>query len=457
MFFLALFCLFFLNYSPILASESNIFGVHITQTSDLAKVAPIVNSSQGDWGYVTIVVRLDQLEKNTWQEFFDNCRKYHLIPIIRLGTLMEKDYWKTPTLGNIDTFVDFFNQLNWPTKTRYILPFNEINHATEWGGGVDIKNFVDMFIYTSQKFKSASSDYFILSSPLDLATPEKPPQYKSASAVYQEINAYNPKYFESFDGLASHSYPNHGFVGTPSDTGQHSIRGFVWEENFIRSLGINKTYPIFITETGWPHREGESLQTNFYTAKTTAQLLAEAINIWSTYPQIKAVTPFIYNFPYEPFDHFSWVDKSEKLYPEYQPLVDMPKTKNSPIQITSYQIIHHPLPWLIFGNKEYVGEITLKNTGQSIWGETKFCLNPVTSKNVTLDSLCIGNDTILPNATIELSYKFKISDEKVDSTYLGWENLGKFEIGVITGNPVIYQPKENFFQKFLINIQQLFI
>lgn len=457
MFLILLISLFFLNYSPILASESNIFGLHLTQTSDIHQVAPIINSSQGDWGYLTIVARLDQLNVSTWQEFFDNCRKYHLIPIIRLGTLMDNDYWKTPTMGNIDTFVDFFSKLNWPVKTRYIQPFNEINHASEWGGGVDINNFVDIFIYTSQKFKSNNSDYFILSSPLDLAAPEKPPQFKSAANVYQEIYTYNPEYFNSFDGLATHSYPNHGYIGRPSDTGQHSIRGFLWEQKFINSLGVNRTYPIFITETGWPHREGELQERKFYTSKTTAKLLIDALNIWTSFPQVKAVTPFIYNYPYEPFDHFSWVNKNGQLYPEYQQIVEMPKNKNSPQQVTSYKIIHHPLPWLIFPNKEYVGEITLQNTGQSIWGETKFCLNPITSPNVTLDSLCLGDGTVLPNQSTKLSYKFKISDENIDSTYLGWENLGKFEIGVITGNPVIYQPKENFLQKILINFQQLFI
>jgi len=455
MFFIALISLFFLNYSPILASPRNIFGVHLTQTSDIHQASKIINSSGGDWGYTTIVARLDQLDKNTWQEFFNNCRTYHVIPIIRLGTIMEKDYWKRPVPENIDTFANFFNELNWPQKIRYIQPFNEINHSSEWGGEVELKSFVDIFTYTHDKFKSLNQDYFILSAPLDLAAPEKPPLYKSADNVYREIYNYNPLYFDSFDGISSHSYPNHGFVGLPSDSGRHSIKGFVWEQNFINSLGISKTYPVFITETGWPHREGESADKKFFTSKTTAKLLTEALQIWQSYPQVMAVSPFIYNFPYQPFDHFSWVDKSETLYPEYQQLIDLPKTKNIVSQTTSYQIIKHPLPWLIFPNKEYLGEITLKNTGQSIWGETKFCLKPISSPNITLDSLCLGDAKVLPNESTKLFYKFKINSDIVKSAYLGWEELGKFEIGLINGNPIIYQSKENFIQKIVSNIKSI--
>ena len=75
MFIFCLLILFFLNINPILASERNLFGLHLTQTADLISAKEIINSSGGDWGYVTIVIRTDQLDKNTWQDFFDNCRK----------------------------------------------------------------------------------------------------------------------------------------------------------------------------------------------------------------------------------------------------------------------------------------------------------------------------------------------------------------------------------------------
>ena len=86
---------------PILASD-NVFGLHLSQTEDIHKTSSIINSQNGDWGWVTLVIKNDQLDKNTWQGFFDNCRKYHIIPIIRIATIGEKDYWKRPQYSEID-------------------------------------------------------------------------------------------------------------------------------------------------------------------------------------------------------------------------------------------------------------------------------------------------------------------------------------------------------------------
>lgn len=459
MFILVLLLLFFLNTSPILASERNIFGLHLTQPQDLISAKNIINSSGGDWGWSTIVLRSDQLDKNTWQDYLDNSRKYHVIPIIRLATTMENGYWKKPEINDIDNLANFLNGLNWPTTHQYIIPFNEINHASEWGGNVDIKSFADIAIYTSKKFKSLNPNFFILSSPLDLAAPEKLPQFKSASNVYREIFNYKPEYFQSIDGLASHSYPNHGFIGKPTDTGQHSIRGYQWELNYIQSLGINTTYPVFITETGWPHREGESSNNNFYTSNTTATFLNEAINIWSQDSRIKAITPFIYNYPFEPFDHFSWVDTKEKYYPEYQKIIDSPKSKNIPSQITKYELVDNHLPMLLLTDHEYTGQLILKNTGQSIWGESNFCLNPQTTPNVVLEAVCTDSEPTYPNHNKVFNYKIKISNlsDYKDKTFISWQDLPQFEIIAIDGKGTIYSPNTTLKQKIVQLFQNFFI
>jgi len=316
LFLITVYCLLFTDY--VFAESKNIFGLHLTQPSDITSAAAIINSSGGDWGWVTIVIRLDQLDRPTWQDFFDHCRRLHLIPVIRLATRIRSDgSWDRPQLSDIDSLANFLHSLNWPIQIRYILPFNETNHGSEWGGEADVKNFADTIIYTYQKFKSFDQNYFILSSPLDLAAPEKPPLFKSAPNVYREIYLYRPEFFQSFDGLASHSYPNHGFVGTPTDTGQHSIRGYSWELDYLKNLGINRSLPVFITETGWPHREGQSPDNRFYTAQTSADFFSEALKIWQQDPRITAVTPFIYNYSQPPFDHFSWLDPNQSLYSSF--------------------------------------------------------------------------------------------------------------------------------------------
>lgn len=443
-----------LTPSKVLAN--NIFGLHLTQTEDINQASKIINSTNGDWGWITIVIRTDQLDLNTWQNFFDSARKLHIIPILRLATTSQGNYWKRPTITDIDNLAIFLNSLNWPTKNQYVILFNEINHGSEWGGEVDIKNYADMAIYASKKLKDLNSNFIILGSPLDLAAPENMPKFKSADNVYKEIYAYRPEYFKSFDALASHSYPNHGFIGTPQDVGRHSIRGYQWELNFIKNLN-NKTYPVFITETGWPHREGEKNENKFYTAKTTADFLKSALDIWSKDTSVVAVTPFIYNYPNFPFDHFSWLTSNQTIYPEYQQIIDLPKSQNHPEQTTKYEAIKIHLPLLIFTNYEYLGQIYLKNTGQSIWGETKFCLNPKTTTNIVLESICTDNDLVLPNQIKIFNFKFKIKTASniYEKKYLKWEGLAGFEIMPLNSNSSIYRPKTGIGEKIITLFKQI--
>lgn len=458
MFFIFLLIFSLLFNSHILASD-NIFGLHLSQTEDIHQAYSTINSQNGDWGWATVVIKLDQFDKNTWQDFFDNCRKYHIIPIIRIATIGEEDHWKKPEYSDIDITVSFLNSLNWPTKQQHVILFNEINHGAEWGGEVNIKDFADKSFYAAKKFKEANPDFFVLSSALDLATPENPPQFKSAENVYKEILNTNPNYFDQIDALASHSYPNHGFIGTPKDTGQHSINGYLWELNLLKKLGVNKELPVFITETGWPHREGLKSQNNFYTTKTTANFLIEAINIWSLDPKIKAVTPFIYNYYQEPFDHFSWLNQDGNLFPEYKVLVDLPKKQNQPEQITKYQFEKISLPFLIFENNEYSGEITMKNTGQSIWGEKRFCLTPKTSPNIVTTEICSDNNFVYPNQYKIFKFKFTVNklENYQDKTYISWGDLNNFEIKKFTKESTIYHPDENIFKRILNSFKSFFI
>lgn len=447
MFLICLLAIFFLNINPILASDRNIFGLHLSQTADLDSAKDLINSRGGDWGYVTIVIRTDQLNRNTWQEFFDNCRKYHLIPIIRLATIMENGYWKTPTTTDVDLLANFLNSLNWPMIPKYIIPFNEINHASEWGGEINIKNFTDIFIYTAEKFKNFNSDFFILSTPLDLAAADKNPDTQSATSVYQEIYNYQPRYFELIDGLASHSYPNHGFIGTPTDTGQHSIRGYQWELNFIQKLGINKTYPVFITETGWPHREGTTKNNQFYSLKTTTNFFLKALEIWQQDQRVLAVTPFTYNYSQNPLDHFSWLDPQGKLYPEYQAIIDLPKNQNHPRQITKFSVLNINLPLIIFSQNQQNGSIELKNTGQSIWGETNFCLEAQNSANIKSTPICSNSTYIYPGKSSRIPFQFKI-DYYLEKSYLGWSDTPQYEISSLSPTSTIYRPKTGLWERF---------
>jgi len=446
--FLILFLFFGLIFNKSILASSNIFGLHLTQTQDIHSAKDVINSNGGDWGWVTLVIRTNQLDYRTWQDFLDNCRKYHIIPIIRLATYSDQGNWKIPNPSDIDNLANFLNSLNWPIKTQYVSLFNEVNHGQEWGGQVDVNSYVDLSIYASTKFKSLNSNFFILNGALDLAAPNSMPKFLSAKSFYEQIYSYKPEFFDSIDGLASHSYPNHGFVGKPYHTGQHSILGYQWELETIKKMGVTKDFPVFITETGWPHREGINQKNNFFTTKTTSQFLLDAYQVWSTDNRIQAVTPFIFNYPHPPFDHFSWLDQDEQLYPEYQKVIDAAKSTNSPAQITQYQLYRNQIPFLIFANHEYSGQISLKNTGQSIWGETNFCLQPTVSESVDVTQICTNpSDKIHPGQIKIFPFKFKIKNNISQNISLSWEGLPETEINLFSENSTIYHPKINLWSK----------
>jgi hypothetical protein len=441
----------------VLAENRNIFGLHLTQLSDIYQAKDVVNSSGGDWGWVTIVLRTDQLNHQAWQEFFDNCRKFHLIPIVRLATIMDNDVWKRPVFSDIDNLANFLDSLNWPTLKQHVVLFNEVNHGQEWGGAVDSKNYTDIAIYAADKFKQLNTNFLILGAALDLAAPSQPKNFESAENYYREIFLYQPLYFSKLDALASHSYPNHGFNGKPTDTGKTSIRGYLWELDYLKRLGISKNFLVYLTETGWPHREGRLSQNQYYTLKTAASFLQSALSIWQGDYRVMAVTPFIYNYPNPPFDHFSWLKPDGGLYPEYQTIVDLAKYKNSPSQATSFQLTRISLPLLIFPNIEYAGHLYLKNTGQSIWGETNFCLKPTSLPDLSLSPICTSPQVIYPGQIQAFEFKFEVlgSINHKTKISLSWQDVPSTEISPIFSSSRLYHPPFTFFQNLISTLKRL--
>lgn len=406
-----------LSVINVFAEGKNIFGVHLSDTNDIIKAAPLINSSNGDWGYATVVIRGDLLDHQMWQEFFDKCRELHITPIVRLSTILENDHWKKPEYSNIDAMTSFLNSLNWPHKKQIIILYNEPNHGSEWGGGVDIKDFIDKSVYAAQKLKSLSPNFYILSTGLDLAAPSKLPEFESTTNFYQQIIAYKPDYFDNIDGLSHHYYPN------------NSPKNYIWELNLLKQLGIKKDLPVYITETG------------FKNIKTSGKLLQNFYNLWSADKRIQAITPFIFNYPYPPFDQYSWLDIAGNLNYGYKKLIDMPKTKNAVIQNNSYKVIFTHLPFIIFPNTIYHSVVELQNTGQAIWGEKQFCLKATASENIILSDLCV--DPIIktiPHKTQKISFNFEIKSASV-SSYISWETLPKYDLSLLSPNSTIYHPK----------------
>lgn len=366
-----------------LAVPNNRFGIHIIQATPLesSPAAGLVNTN-GDWGYVTVLVESKDRNHEKWQEFFNDLRRRHLIPLVRLATQPEGNYWKRPYEGEEVAWADFLDGLNWPTKNRYITIYNEPNHASEWGNQVDAKSYAETLDKTITALKNKNRDFFVLNGGFDASAPNQLPRYQDELSFMKQMAEAVPDIFNKLDGWVSHSYPNPEFAGSPNASGKGTVRTYFWELQNLRSLGVNKNLSVFITETGWKHAEGINLQSAWPGADTVAEYYKNAFEYAWNNNMIVAVTPFLLNYQEAPFDHFSFKKltgegqnqkilgiENSQYYSMYQTIQDLPKVSGRPVQEIKAKLTKGEVYSSIVSGENYTIYLTFKNTGQSIWND----------------------------------------------------------------------------------------
>lgn len=428
-FFIASFLLCTSAYAIVdpLSVPNNKFGIHIIQATpdESSPAAQLVNSSGGDWGYITVLVESKDRNHGKWQEFFNDLRRRHLIPIVRIATQPDGAYWKRPYEGEDIAWADFLDALNWPTKNRYVVIYNEPNHGQEWGNKVDAALYAKILDQTITALKNKNQDFFVLNAGLDASAPSKSPDHEDEMVFIKQMNEAVLGIFDKLDGWVSHSYPNPGFTGSPDAAGRGTVRTWFWELQQLRSLGVNKNLPVFITETGWKHAEGLTYDSRLPNTETVSKYYQLVFENAFNSSRIVAATPFLLSYQEAPFDHFSFKkitgEKQDerilgieypdaKFYSMYQAIADLPKVAGKPIQENKAQLTGGEIYSLIVSGETYNISFTFKNTGQSIWND------PLYNEQVRLvviqgaKELGIGPVTIPKDTKIEpgQEYTFKV-------------------------------------------------
>lgn len=365
-----------------LAVPNNNVGIHIFSEKDLEDAAKLVNSRAGDWGYVTVVITEGERDHDRWQQVFDQMRRLHLIPIVRLATKPNGAVWEKPKMEEINNWTGFLNSLNWVIQNRYVIISNEPNHANEWGNELDPEGYAKYLKEFSGKLKQASPDFYVLPAGLDASANNSKETMEEAKYIRAMIKAV-PDVFDSIDGWTSHSYPNPDFSGSETSRGKGTISTFNWERLFLKDLGVSKKLPVFITETGWSDK---SISQNDIAKKITYAYE----NVWND-PDVVAVTPFILNYPQPPFGQFSWKDKDGKFNKPYSEVQNLKKTEGKPVQIVSGDILAAFIQPIIPTGSDFVGAVLAKNTGQSIWNDREVVLGSESGsavfKNVSFNEI----------------------------------------------------------------------
>lgn len=370
-FFLLLIAVLFLpqtvaaKYDP-LSVPNNKFGIHIVDPNDLGSTKDLINSNGGDWGYVTLVMQEDDRDLGKWQRVMNDMRSLHLIPIVRIATHIQGDSWAKPYKDSASDWARFLNSLNWPTENRYVVLFNEPNHANEWGRTLDPEDYARTLVSHARKLHEVSEDFFVLPAGLDVSAASDG-RSMDASVYLARMFAAEPKLADHLDGWTSHSYPNPAFSGSPYAIGRGTLRSYQWELMRLTELGVQKKLPVFITETGWVHREGVTPNSALLTTdQVGANLAISATTVWND-PNIVAVTPFVFSYQGLPFDHFSWKKLgSGEYYSHYYAYQKLPKPQGRPRQREKYTLDKRILPESLVAGSTYVLTGLLKNEGQGI-------------------------------------------------------------------------------------------
>lgn len=390
--------------SPAAAAENNIFGIHLAvpNKEDLKAAADMVNANGGKWGYVTLVIQENDRDVNKWQGVFDQMREMKLIPIIRLATMPEGAVWKRPSKEDAGAWADFLNRLNWVVRERYVILFNEPNHGAEWGGEVNPEHYADVAMEFAKKLKERSKDFFVMAAGFDAAAPQQEPKYADEAQYVQRVLKKQPELFSYMDGLSSHSYPNPGFAGSPDDRGRNSIRSYEWELEYLKTLGVMKELPVFITETGWTRRS------------STSDDFVAAFTYWTQDPRIRAVTPFVLNYQTEPFLQFSWQKQgTNEFYPHYFTVKNIEKQRGSPEQIER-GVVYAQLPRDLLVDSNYHFQFRLKNTGQAVWDRKEnYKLQITTESGDKLDYFFSDLSEIRPNEDALIDLYIKLGEKPI--------------------------------------------
>lgn len=356
--------LFLLSFSNALAFDdplgvaNNSYGIHIFNEQDLNDAASLVNSNGGNWGYVTFVITEAERDHDRWQKAFDQMRKLHLIPIVRIATKQDGAGWQKPSEAEINNWVAFLNSLNWVIQNRYVIIGNEPNHSAEWGGEINPAGYGTYLTDFSSKLRQASPDFFVLPAGLDASAKNTSVTMDEGLFLRKMVQA-NPNVFDSIDGWNSHSYPNPDFSASETSIGRGSIMTFDWELTYLESLGVSRNLPVFITETGWSDR-------NLSDNDVGRRLTYAFQNVWND-RRIVAVTPFILNYPNPPFNDLSWKNSDKTFRSYYNDVKNLSKSAGSPVQIEGGQILAAFAQPVSTVGGDFYGAILARNTGQTIW------------------------------------------------------------------------------------------
>lgn len=415
----------------IAESQTNKFGIHISEINEAQKASDLVNSQGGEWGYVTLIINSNDRQVKKWQDRFNELNRLKLIPIIRIATYPNGNNWVVPGKDDAHDWAKFLNSLYWPTKKRLVVLYNEPNHASEWGGSTDPEGAALHLKTMIDELKKTNQDFFILNPGFDSSAPQEPPRYMDQVAFMDAMELAVPGIFSNFDGWVSHSYPNPGFSGKPTDIGRGTISNYKWELNLLKTrFKVQKDLPVYITETGWPYQYKNHENIKLTEEKSAEYMKYAFENVWLPDNRVRAVTPFLLIYRSPLFSHFSWLHEDDSESRIYQEIKSINKKPGDPERLSISTITAVTVPTKLERDLEESVVIVFKNTGNTIWN----AVNPTTLVAFDPEEIIVNrkfsidqNLNVFPGQTHTFKFSIKANGQKqIAPLTLQMQNAGDF-------------------------------
>jgi len=319
-------------------TPNNKFGMYMVVDSatlsmekQITEIANLINSNGGDWGYVLYPLWINNLEEKEWETFFNLAKENHLIPIIQLHPYQyDQDY----LFSQLAKTASFLNSFSWPSSCWIVTVFNETNAKDFWGENIDPEGYARVLAKAMEIFKEENENFFILNSGFNSSS-RSGPRYLDEEEYLIRMDEAVPGIFEKLDGWASHPYPQPEFSGDfhnpPSwyET-RDQISAYKWEMDLLKNYFGVENLPVFLTETGWAHKEGEQPKWQYKSAAITAQYFDDVFqNVWLPDKRVVAIIPFIFN--HASFSNFNWMTIEGYCYPQCDVVKKIEKVAGSPI------------------------------------------------------------------------------------------------------------------------------
>ena len=315
-----------------------IWRTHIAAAADILE----------EGGFVTQLIRSDDLDVEKWQHFLDLCAEFNLTPIVRLATTDNPEIggWNAPPVdadGSYTTiageFAAFVGALEWVTAPTIIV-HNEPNHGNEWGGVVDPVGYARYLIAVADALHAVNGDTIVLNAPFDTFAPHTNgewflggPPLTDAESFMDEMVSAEPDVFTHIDGWATHPYPLGAFIqppwsretafdylngasnpySRPVPRGVHNrgINSYEWELYKLEQYGVDEL-PVYITETGWYNDAPNAdiwldLALRGNNGRYPDQPDATGWIPWLEDDRVVAITPFAFNGDPTRWGRFNWL------------------------------------------------------------------------------------------------------------------------------------------------------